>query len=150
MKEKILKVLYYLSFLGYAFVIYGILFGQYYLNGVELQGVQRLLTNLKTYTYYYLFSIPIIPMCFTYQMCYRFRHNRKKLMLCSFIPCALIVLLGLYHAIFGVEIFYKTRYGLTGFILGIVAGLCSYTCALLLPMCLILQIYLLIKGFKKK
>ena len=55
MKVKILKVLYYLSFLGYAFVIYVILSGQYYLNGVELQGIQRLLTNLKTYIYYYLF-----------------------------------------------------------------------------------------------
>ena len=52
MKVKILKVLYYLSFLGYAFVIYVILSGQYYLNGVELQGIQRLLTNLKTYIYY--------------------------------------------------------------------------------------------------
>ena len=55
MKVKILKVLYYLSFLGYAFVIYVILSGKYYLNGVELQGIQRLLTNLKTYIYYYLF-----------------------------------------------------------------------------------------------
>ena len=53
MKVKILKVLYYLSFLGYAFVIYVILSGKYYLNGVELQGIQILLTNLKTYIYYY-------------------------------------------------------------------------------------------------
>lgn len=150
MKVKILKVLYYLSFLGYAFVIYMILSGQYYLNGVELQGIQRLLTNLKTYIYYYLFSIPIIPMCFTYQMCYKFRNNRKKLLLCSFIPCLFILLLGLYHAILGVKFFDETSYGLPGFMIGVVGGLYSYTIILLLPMCLIFQIYLFIKGFKKK
>ena len=143
MKVKILKVLYYLSFLGYAFVIYVILSGQYYLNGVELQGIQRLLTNLKTYIYYYLFSIPIIPMCFTYQMCYKFRNNRKK-------PCLFILLLGFYHAIFGVKFFDETSYGLPGFMIGVVGGLYSYTIILLLPMCLIFQIYLFIKGFKKK
>ena len=150
MKVKILKVLYYLSFLGYAFVIYVILSGQYYLNGVELQGIQRLLTNLKTYIYYYLFSIPIIPMCFTYQMCYKFRNNRKKLLFCSFVPCLFILLLGLYHAIFGVKFFDETSYGLPGFMIGVVGGLYSYTIILLLPMCLIFQIYLFIKGFKKK
>ena len=143
MKVKILKVLYYLSFLGYAFVIYVILSGKYYLNGVELQGIQRLLTNLKTYIYYYLFSIPIIPMCFTYQMCYKFRNNRKKLLLCSFIPCLFILLLG-------VKFFDETSYGLPGFMIGVVGGLYSYTIILLLPMCLIFQIYLFIKGFKKK
>lgn len=149
MKSKIFKIIFILSFIPYAYILYSILFGKYVVNGVELQGVERLLKNISSTLQYEIF-LPIIPTCLTFQMCYIFRGKAKIMFICSFIPFIFMLLLGLQYAFFGGRFLGDTvYYGLEGFEIGIIGGLFYYVIAFpILPICLIFQIWYTIKSVK--
>ena len=48
MKSKILKFIFVLSFIPYIYIMLDIIFSGYVFNGVELQGIERLLENIKS------------------------------------------------------------------------------------------------------
>ncbi len=147
MKSKIFKLIFILSFIPYVYIMCSILFGGYILNGVELQGIERLLKRSMLDFYYYIYPVPIIPTCLTFQMCYIFRRKTKIMLMCSFIPCIFVVLSGLHYAFFGGQFFGDTLYyGFEGFVIGIFFGglICYVKCFPLLPICLIFQIGYLI------
>ena len=153
MKNIVLKVLFILSFIPYLLLIYSILFGKYFINGIEIQGMERILNNLSYAFSPNSFSIfsPIIVACFTYQMCYISRKNFKRMFICSFIPCVFIILMGLHGALFGARFFGDTlSYGLDGLYFGVLVGIIYYTSYLLIPVCIVFQIICLIINRMKK
>ncbi len=153
MKNIILKVLFILSFIPYLLLVYSIFFGKYIINGVEIQGMELILKNLSHVFSPSSFSIfsPIIVACFTYQMCYIFRKNFKRMLICSFIPCAFILLLALHGALFGAKFLGDTLYyGFEGLYIGFLVGIIYYTSYLIIPACIIFQIICLVINHKKK
>ena len=100
MKAKVLKFIYIMSFIPYAYLIYLILFGKFNVDGDELQRTERILGNIVFILKYNIF-MPIIPTCLTFQMCYIFRKKGKIMLMCSFIPCIFVLLLGLKGSFFG-------------------------------------------------
>lgn len=151
MKSKILKFIFILSFIPYVYILCTILFGRYILNDVELQGIERLIQR-TIYSYrYYVYEIPIIPTCLTFQLCYLFRKKPKLMFICSFIPCLFILLLRIQYAITGGKFLGDTLYyGSEGFEIGIFCGFAYYILKLpIIPICLIFQLICIILKFKK-
>lgn len=89
MKNKIPKIIFILSFIPYIYILSSILFGKYILNDVELKGIERLMKNIVSSYQYYVYEIPIIPTCLTFQICYLFR---KSLKLCLYAHLYLVYL----------------------------------------------------------
>lgn len=153
MKSKIFKFIFILSFMPYVYILCSILFGKYIVNDVELQGIERLLQNTISNFQCYIYTMPIIPTCLTFQMCYIFRKKTKLVFMCSFIPCIFVLLLGLQYAFWGGRFLGDTLYyGFEGFEIGIFSGFVYYVMRVpLLPICLIFQIgYIVIKLKNKK
>lgn len=146
MKEKILRSIFFLSFVSYLIIPGQLLFGQQIVNGVHVQGIERLLNNILALQNY-IFYVPIIPASLTFQMCYSFRKKPKIMTMCSFIPCVFIVLLGFLRAIFGGCLFWGgVSYGWEGFKIGISEGLICYNIFLpLLPACFVFQVIQIIR-----
>lgn len=152
MKNKIPKTIFILLFIPYIYILSSTLFGKYILNDVELKGIERLMKNIVSNYQYYVYEIPIIPTCLTFQTCYLFRKKPKFMFMYSFIPCIFILLLGFQYAIWGGRFLGDTLYyGLEGFNLGIFFGFIYYTLKLpLIPACLIFQIICGIVKIKKR
>jgi hypothetical protein len=160
MKDKILKIIFVLSFIPYLVIIgtiaYGTIFGIYSVNGVEVKGLEKFLSNIGN-AYWYSICIPIIPACLTYQMCYINRKKPKAMFLCSFIPCAFVLFMGVIDAIFGISIMSSANmsYGFEGFQLGVIIGFMIYcTIYPIIPVCMLFQlgciIYQAVKNKKAK
>ena len=152
MKNKILKILLILSFIPYLYIIYLIFAGKINLNGVELKGGERILENIKNYIPMYTSFIPVIPACLTYQMCFLFRNNTKKLLICSFIPYMFMILVGILYAIFGINVIWdNVSYGFEAFELAIIfqiaVGIMKYP---VIPIYIIFQIYVIMRMAKEK
>lgn len=153
MKSKILKIIFILSFIPYAFLLYPILFSRYVVNDIELHGIERLLKIIESIFHDCIYAMPIIPICLTFQMCYIFRKKTKIMFLCSFIPYLFVLLLGLKYAVFGGTFGGETvYYGWDGFEIGIFATFVYYIINFpLLPICLIFQVgYIIIKLKRNK
>ena len=152
MKSKIFKILFILSFIPYVYMLYSILCGRYTLNGVEINGIDRILNRAAFVFPYYVRNVPIIPACLTFQMCYLNRKKGNMMFMCTFIPLLFTLLVGLLCVFGGASLMGKPIYGIDGFKLG-VAG-CLYTYVLIIPIfpiCLIFQIgYLISKKAKKQ
>ena len=123
------------------------------INGVEIQGTERILNNLSHIFSPSSFSIfsPIIVACFTYQMCYLFRKKFWVMFTCSFIPCLFILLIGIHGALFGAKFLGDTLYyGLEGLNTGLFGGVIYYFIYPIIPICMIFQIICLIINYKNK
>ena len=157
MKEKLLKIIFILSFIPYLVIVgtivYGTIFGIYSVNGVDVNGLEKFTYYLGN-AYWYGIYIPIIPACLTYQMCYINRKNPRIMFLCSFIPCAFILFMGIIDSIFGVSILSSVNmsYGFEGFQLGVVIGFMIYcTIYPIIPVCMFFQLGCIIyQAIKKK
>ena len=156
MKSKvlniILKTLFILSFVPYAYILYGIIFGKYIYNGVELKGIERLARLFVDSISYYTQGLPIIPAVLTYQMCYIFRKKPKKMFACSFIPTAIIICAALITGIAGTTFITSKVYGVDAFLLDIMYGFYVNTRVIpIIPVCVVFQIvFLIINSLKKK
>lgn len=153
MKSKIFKLIFILSFIPYLYVLSSILFGGYIVNGVELHGIERLSKRIMSDFKYFIYYVPIIPICLTFQMCYIFRKKSKIMFICSFIPYLFVLLLCLQYAIFGGRFLGETLYyGFDGFVIGVFGAFAYYVLRVpILPICLIFQIgYIIIKLKNKK
>ena len=157
MREKILKIIFVLSFIPYIAIIgtivYGTIFGTYSVNGVDVKGIEKFLYCLES-AYWYSIIIPIITACLTYQMCYINRKKPRIMFLCSFIPCAFILFMGIIDSIFGISILSSANmsYGFEGFQLGVVIGFMIYcTIYPIIPVCMFFQLGCIIyQAIKKK
>ena len=152
MKRKILKIIYFLSFIPYLLMIFSIIFRKYVIGDVELHGIERFWETIK---YFFLEDIfyPIIPTCLTFQMCYIFRNNDKIMFKCSFIPYIFLLLFGVKSAIFGASfIGDKLYYGFEGYYIGVFSTGVYYTIVFpILPIYLIFQIaFIIVKRKSRK
>lgn len=152
MKIKIAKIIFIFSFIPYILIIPAIIFQKHTVNGVELQGLERVVEVLNSYFIQNAYIIPIIPACLTFQMCYIFRKNGKIMFLCTFIPCLFVLLIALQTAIFGGSFIGDTvYYGFEGFEVGLGVAFIYYALVYpLLPICLISQIVLIVIKVRKR
>ncbi|MEE0059989.1 MAG: hypothetical protein UE295_04085 [Acutalibacteraceae bacterium] len=143
MKSKILKIIFILSFIPYIFTVCGVIFSIFG-DGIVTKQLLRLLEDI----FESFLVIPIIPACLTFQMCYIFRNKRKAMFICSFIPCAFALLVILKYMFFGINILGDTMYyGLDALSVGLFGIFIYYVVFFpILPICLILQIVLIIKN----
>ena len=157
MKDKLLKALFIISFIPYVaiagIIIYGTIFGSYSINGVEMGIPDKFLANIEN-AYWYGFMIPIIPTCFTIQMCYINRKKSGRLILCTLIPCAFVLIMGIIDAVVGIRFFSDSSlsYGLEGFQIGVIFGAYLY-CIIypIIPACILFQIgYVIYQIIQKK
>lgn len=150
MKNDFFKFIFILSFIPYLSIFSFIFFGEYYVDDVELHGIQRLLQSLVSFFEYYIYAKPIVPTCLTFQMCYIFRNNSKTMFICSFIPYLFALLIPIYSAFSGIGFIGETFYGYDGFRLGFIMIFLSYIISFpIIPICLIFQIRYIIKNSKK-
>ncbi|MBP0964916.1 MAG: hypothetical protein J5999_06445 [Oscillospiraceae bacterium] len=70
----------------------------------------------------------------------------KIILIISFVPYGLVLLSGIFGAIFGVGFFFDTVYGLDGFLIGILGAGMSMIYIPIIPACLIYQIVYLIRS----
>ena len=112
MKSKIFKILFILSFIPYVYMLYSILCGRYTLNGVEINGIDRILNRAAFVFPYYVRNVPIIPACLTFQMCYLNRKKGNMMFMCTFIPLLFTLLVGLLCVFGGASLMGKPIYGL--------------------------------------
>ncbi len=147
MKSKILKIIFILSFIPYIFTVCGVIFS-IFRDGIGQQQLLKLLDNIFECG----IVAPIFPACLTFQMCYIFRKNRKAMFICSFIPCIFALLVIFKYMVFGIKFLGDTvYYGLDAFSLGLFGVLIYYVVFFpILPICLILQIGLIISNKKAK
>ncbi|MBO4523423.1 MAG: hypothetical protein J5723_01960, partial [Ruminococcus sp.] len=68
----------------------------------------------------------------------------------SFIPLLLIVLYGVYSAIFGISFLWSVSYGFYGFLTAVVCGAAILVIIPVLPLCIVWQIIYLIRRHKAK
>ena len=156
MKNIGLKIIFILSFIPYLAIISSLIFGSYTLNGVELQGMERVVKVLGSCLYTMFIWQPIGLACFTFQMCYIFRNKPLVMFLCSFIPYVVGVLFAIYSSITGVAFMTEElSYGLEGFIIGLIGVYVYFVLNFpVLPLCFIFQmvcvIVFLVRRSKKK
>ena len=152
MKSKIAKIIFILSFIPYILIIPAMIFQKHTVNGVELQGLERLIAVFDSYFSDYIRITPIIPVCLTFQMCYIFRKKGKVMLGCAFIPYLFLLLIGLQSAIFGGTFIGDTvYYGLEGFEVGFGGAFIYYSFLYpILPICLIFQIILIVVKLRKR
>ena len=68
----------------------------------------------------------------------------------SLIPLLLIVLYGVYSAIFGISFLWSVSYGFYGFLTAVVCGAAILVIIPVLPLCIVWQIIYLIRRHKAK
>ncbi|WP_295087012.1 hypothetical protein [Ruminococcus sp.] len=68
----------------------------------------------------------------------------------SFVPFMLIVLYGIYSAIFGISFLWSVSYGFYGFLTAVVCGAAILVIIPVLPLCIVWQIIYLIRRHKAK
>ena len=152
MKSIGLKIIFILSFIPYLAIISSLIFGSYTLNGVELQGMERIVRILGATLYSLFVWQPIGLACFTFQMCYIFRNKPVVMFACSFIPYVAGFIYALYSAIAGTTFLSEELlYGVEGFFVGLIGVFVYYVMNFpLLPLCFIFQLICVIVFLVKK
>lgn len=74
------------------------------------------------------------------------RKAAKIILMISFVPYGLVLLSGIFGAVFGAGFFFDTVYGWDGFLIGALGGCISMIYIPILPACLIYQIVYLIRS----
>ena len=149
MRDKILKIIFIISFIPYLLLIYTILTGRYMINGTEIHGIERILKNISSSVWYFAYAVPAIPICLMIEISYIFRKKENIIFKCSFIPYIFILAISVFYAFSGVRFLGDTLYyGLEGFEIGIFEGLLFYNRVPIIPVCLIIEIYHIIKKLK--
>ena len=142
MKSKGLKVIFVLTFIPYLAIISSLIFGSYTLNGVELQGMERVVKVLSSCLYTMFIWRPIGLACFTFQLCYIFRKKPVVMFLCSFIPYVVGICFAIYSAMVGISFLSdELSYGLEGFFVGLIGVWVYFVLNFpLLPLCFVFQV----------
>ena len=161
-KNIVFKIILVLSFAPYAFaLIYGIYSA---FAGFNIIYGFNVFFSVAILVLWILCSIPVVPVCLIYQTAYLLnflieKYNieaetlniiKKIILLISFLPCAVVLIYGIYSAFIGFSDIRHTFYGINAFWYAVVEEI-EYLCLYpVIPPCLAYQIIYLISFIIKK